>query len=100
MHPLSPPKENKQKDHKTLSWPKLDSVIMFICFWDRYDEHIYGAFNKMFACLPIAALVQNETWVVHGGLYSRNTELHEIRSLDRLYENPPEGISHDSNNPM
>ncbi|KAI6225600.1 Serine/threonine-protein phosphatase [Aphelenchoides besseyi] len=51
-------------------------------------ETVWQAFNEFFACLPIAALVQNRILCMHGGLSSHLTSLDDIRNIKRPLEDP------------
>lgn len=49
-------------------------------------------FAEVFCCLPLAHLINNKIFVVHGGLFSVDgVKLSDIRAIDRFREPPEEG---------
>jgi serine/threonine-protein phosphatase 2B catalytic subunit len=57
----------------------------------KYDEEIYDAIMTSFDYLPLAAIVNNTFFCVHGGLSPDVTTIKEIARLDRVQEVPREG---------
>ncbi|KAI6178693.1 Serine/threonine-protein phosphatase [Aphelenchoides besseyi] len=51
-------------------------------------ETVWQAFNELFACLPLAALVQNRVLCMHGGLSSHLNSLDDIRNIKRPLDDP------------
>ena len=51
----------------------------------KYSETLYDAFVKTFAYLPIAAIVNNKTFCIHGGISPR---LENIKSLNKSIVRP------------
>ncbi|KAL9992022.1 putative protein-serine/threonine phosphatase [Helianthus debilis subsp. tardiflorus] len=53
---------------------------------------IYG-FEEVFCYLPLAHVINEKVFVVHGGLFSTDgVKLSDIRAIDRFCEPPEEGI--------
>ncbi|KAI6215382.1 hypothetical protein M3Y94_00379200 [Aphelenchoides besseyi] len=51
-------------------------------------ETLWRAFNDLFACLPLAALVHNRILCMHGGLSSHLNSLDDIRNIKRPLDDP------------
>ncbi|XP_062217165.1 serine/threonine-protein phosphatase 5-like [Phragmites australis] len=50
-------------------------------------------FAEVFCCLPLAHVINNKVFVVHGGLFSVDgVKLSDIRAIDRFREPPEEGL--------
>lgn len=49
----------------------------------RYDSSTWRAFNDVFDCLPVAAIVDDKIFVVHGGLSPGLNSMEQIRQLAR-----------------
>lgn len=49
----------------------------------RYNLFIWQAFNNVFDCLPLAAIVDDKIFVVHGGLSPNLSSMEQIRQLMR-----------------
>ena len=59
----------------------------------KYDEGLYNAFCDAFAVLPLAHLIGNAVFVVHGGLFSSDTvTLEDIEKIPRDCEPGEEGL--------
>lgn len=53
----------------------------------KYDERLYQIFSEAFRLLPLAFVINNKAFVVHGGLSGReNVMLDDIRKIDRNKE--------------
>lgn len=53
----------------------------------KYDERLYQIFSEAFRLLPLAFVVNNKAFVVHGGLSRQeNVTLDDIRKIDRNKE--------------
>lgn len=72
----------------------------------KYDDNVMKLFTKLFQCLPLAAVLENKVFVVHGGLSTNGTTygegdslpsvlLGEIGALDRFREPPERGLMSD-----
>lgn len=61
----------------------------------QYDEEIFDFFNKVFAYLPIAAVVNNKYFLVHGGISPKLQTLDQIKNLKRPITSFTEGDSHE-----
>ena len=55
----------------------------------KYGENVYDKFIEFFDTLPVAAVVENSAFVVHGGLdfLSANASIAEINAENRSYGN-------------
>ncbi|KAL8136743.1 hypothetical protein V2J09_002744 [Rumex salicifolius] len=50
-------------------------------------------FAEVFCCLPLAHVINNKVFVVHGGLFSTDgVKLSDIKAIDRFCEPPEEGL--------
>jgi serine/threonine-protein phosphatase PP1 catalytic subunit len=60
----------------------LDEVVK------KYDVDLYDAFLSYFNTLPVAAVIENQVFVVHGGISreSSNITIEQLNSLDRHCE--------------
>jgi len=48
-----------------------------------YNVSIWKAFNNMFNCLPVAAIVGKKIFAVHGGLSPDLESMESIRKIER-----------------
>jgi serine/threonine-protein phosphatase 5 len=56
----------------------------------KLSEKFVELFAEVFCCLPLAHVINEKVFVVHGGLFSVDgVKLSEIRAIDRFCE-PPE----------
>lgn len=76
-------------NHETQSMTKSFGFLKEII--KKYDKAMYDKFCRFFDSLPVAATIDNDVFVVHGGLgpKSFNLTLADIDKLDRFLE--PEG---------
>ncbi|XP_072965076.1 serine/threonine-protein phosphatase 5 [Typha angustifolia] len=59
----------------------------------KLSETFVELFAEVFCCLPLAHVINNKIFVVHGGLFSVDgVKLSDIRSIDRFHEPPEEGL--------
>ncbi|KAG9448146.1 hypothetical protein H6P81_014274 [Aristolochia fimbriata] len=59
----------------------------------KLSETFVGLFAEVFCYLPLAHVLNNKIFVVHGGLFSVDgVKLSDIRSIDRFCEPPEEGL--------
>jgi serine/threonine-protein phosphatase PP1 catalytic subunit len=63
-----------------------DEVLRF------HSMKIWQRFSEVFNCLPIAAIVDNKIFCVHGGLSPSLNSLEDIAKLDRPLEIPDQGL--------
>ncbi|CAG8727939.1 6499_t:CDS:2, partial [Rhizophagus irregularis] len=61
----------------------------------RLSLKIWKAFIGVFNCLPIAAIVANKIFCVHGGLSPSLSSMDEIRSIQRPTDVPDYGLLND-----
>lgn len=64
----------------------------------KYDKNVMNMFTKLFQSLPLAAVIENKVFVVHGGLSTQNNgevELSEINKIQRFREPPESGLMSD-----
>ncbi|KAJ3434734.1 serine/threonine-protein phosphatase 2b catalytic subunit alpha [Anaeramoeba flamelloides] len=59
---------------------------------EKYDEEIYDVIMETFDCLPIAAIVDDQFFCVHGGLSPKLRTLESINQIDRFCEPPSNGL--------
>mmetsp|Transcript_34875 Transcript_34875/g.73891 ORF Transcript_34875/g.73891 Transcript_34875/m.73891 type:complete len:497 (+) Transcript_34875:51-1541(+) len=59
----------------------------------KYDNPLYDLFCEAFCLLPLAHVLKNEIFVVHGGLFAQdNVTLEQLSNVDRNREPPDEGL--------
>ena len=58
----------------------------------KYSENIYEACIRSFWSLPVAALVDNRFFCVHGGISPELINLSDIATLDRFQEPGSHGL--------
>ncbi|CAD6272578.1 unnamed protein product [Miscanthus lutarioriparius] len=59
----------------------------------KLGEKFVELFAEVFCWLPLAHVINNKVFVVHGGLFSVDgVKLSDIRSIDRFCEPPEEGL--------
>ncbi|CAG9534965.1 unnamed protein product [Cercopithifilaria johnstoni] len=51
---------------------------------------LWNAFNELFACLPLAAIIQNKIFCAHGGIGPELKCLNDIRKIKRPISDPTE----------
>jgi hypothetical protein len=58
----------------------------------KYSDTMAELFADIFCCLPLANVLNEKVFVVHGGLFSSDgVKLSDIRAIDRFREPPDEG---------
>lgn len=57
----------------------------------KYDSEIFDCFSEVFACLPLATIIERKVFVVHGGLSWDLFTIDELQRIDRFVENPESG---------
>lgn len=61
----------------------------------KLSETFVELFAEVFCCLPLAHVINDKVFVVHGGLFSVDgVKLSDIRAIDRFCEPPEEGMLH------
>ncbi|CAK7217909.1 Palmitoyl-protein thioesterase 1 [Sporothrix bragantina] len=56
----------------------------------KYNERVFRLFSESFSALPLATLIGDKFFVLHGGLFSDdNVTLDDIRKLDRHKQRQP-----------
>ncbi|XP_052177951.1 serine/threonine-protein phosphatase 5 isoform X1 [Diospyros lotus] len=59
----------------------------------KLSETFVELFAEVFCCLPLAHVINEKVFVVHGGLFSVDgIKLSDIRAIDRFCEPPEEGL--------
>lgn len=58
----------------------------------KYSDVLYEAAIESFNSLPLAAVVDNTLFCVHGGLSPHMDSIHDIQMLDRFQEPPTKGL--------
>ncbi|KAH9605452.1 hypothetical protein KSS87_006278 [Heliosperma pusillum] len=59
----------------------------------KLNETFVELFAEVFCCLPLAHVINNKVFVVHGGLFSVDgVKLSDIKAIDRFCEPPEEGL--------
>lgn len=58
----------------------------------KHDLTVYNAFMEAFDCMPLAATVNRNFLLVHGGLSPELSELDQLMNLPRFGEPPTEGL--------
>lgn len=67
----------------------------------KLNETFVELFAEVFCCLPLAHLINEKVFVVHGGLFSVDgVKLSDIRAIDRFCEPPEEGKQYIFCNPL
>jgi diadenosine tetraphosphatase ApaH/serine/threonine PP2A family protein phosphatase len=64
----------------------------------KYDDKVMSLFSKVFQALPLCAVIENNVFVVHGGLSTENggaVSLEEINKISRFREPPESGLMSD-----
>ena len=56
------------------------------CIRKYGDSSVWKCFNDLFDYLTISSLVENEVFVVHGGLSPSIQSIDQIRAIDRVVE--------------
>lgn len=62
------------------------------CFRKYGNSNVWKAYTDLFDYLPIAAVVNNDTFCCHGGLSPSFNTIDELRNFDRKIEVPHEGM--------
>jgi serine/threonine-protein phosphatase PP1 catalytic subunit len=57
-----------------------------------YDPNIWRMFCDVFNCLPIAAIIDDKVFCVHGGISPELESLDQIRNIERPQDVPEEGL--------
>lgn len=57
----------------------------------KYDNEVYDKFMIAFDCLPLAAIINDKFFSVHGGISPHMGKVKEINSIHRFIETPKEG---------
>lgn len=62
----------------------------------KYEVRLYSLFCELFCQLPLAHLINEKIFVVHGGLFTQdNVTLADIAKIDRFNEPPDSGLMSD-----
>lgn len=69
----------------------------------KYDHEVLDAFRKVFSAMPLAAVLEDECFVVHGGIgkLSSNMTLDEIDKINRFsYDKAEENGVYETRDPL
>jgi serine/threonine-protein phosphatase PP1 catalytic subunit len=77
---------NHESPEMTESFGFLDECIA------KLDSDLYPLFLSVFCCLPIAAVINECVFCVHGGLSPLINSIDEIRAIDRPADIPEDGL--------
>lgn len=58
----------------------------------KFDEEVYNMIMEVFDSLPLAAIVNNKYFAVHGGISPDLKKIENIEKIDRFKEPPTEGM--------
>ena len=64
---------------------------IYECVRKYGNSNAWRYFNEVFDFLPIAALVDNRIFCIHGGLSPEARTIDQIRLIDRFQDIPHEG---------
>jgi len=81
-------------NHETIDMNKLYGFQGEVT--QKFDADLYSLFCEAFRLLPLCHCINNQIFVVHGGLFSTDgVKLDDIRKIDRDREPPGEGLMHE-----
>lgn len=63
----------------------------------KYNDKIMALFSKVFQAIPLAAVIEDKVFVVHGGLSTQEggVSLSDIANIERFREPPESGLMSD-----
>ena len=76
----------------SLSAPTTASLLPLALGKRRYNIKLWKTFTDCFNCLPIAAIVDEKIFCVHGGLSPEHTSMDQIRRIPRPTDVPDSGV--------
>lgn len=56
----------------------------------KYNERVFDLFSDVFAALPLAHIIHDKVFVVHGGLSWRDLTIDDVQRIDRFHHIPPD----------
>ncbi|KAJ3441753.1 serine/threonine-protein phosphatase 2b catalytic subunit 1-related [Anaeramoeba flamelloides] len=59
---------------------------------EKYDVEIYNEIMNTFDCLPLAAIVDDKFFCVHGGISPKLKTLESLNRINRFQETPSQGL--------
>lgn len=68
------------------------TLTLFLVGKRRYTVKLWKTFSDCFNCLPIAALIDEKIFAMHGGLSPELTDLKQIRQISRPTDIPETGL--------
>ena len=54
--------------------------------YGRDGVEVFDAFSACFACLPLVHIIEQQVFVIHGGLFQKATTLEQIAKINRFHE--------------
>nr|CAD2204613.1 unnamed protein product [Meloidogyne enterolobii] len=86
-------------NHETSSINKSYGFYKNVLDLYRNDQ-LYDAFNKVFDCMPLAALISGRILCMHGGLSPPMLEAKNLRVIDAIERPLPDSLINPANNQM
>jgi len=74
-------------NHEARDINSRDGFEKEVCM--KYNPAVFDLFSDCFTCLPLAAVINDQIFVVHGGLASTDFTIQQLQEVDRFVEIPP-----------
>lgn len=59
---------------------------------ENFNFDVWRTFSNVFNCLPIAAIIEDKIFCVHGGISPELHSLDQIKNIERPFEIPEDGL--------